>query len=482
MKGLLIEGKEIETENRVKVRSPSNPDNIIDEVSFADRETTKRAIDVALEGFHKISSIPLKDRAKIIKKASILIEERKEILSRLLSLESGKPLKDSRVEMLRAIQLFSIAAEEARFILEGKYHRVDSYEYPPGNEYRMVIETREPIGVVAAILPFNFPANSFAHKVAPNIMAGNSVIVKPSPYTPLTALELGKILYESGLPFESLSVLPGDVDVGDELVTNKKVSGITFTGSTNTGISIASKAVQSAKKLMIEMGGSDPIIVLDDANLDAAINVSIKARYEYAGQNCNAGKRILVHEKIYEKFVSQFIEKARKLIVGDPLEESSDLGPLISKEALEKMDNYVEDALNNGGIIKLGGNRLNLKGYFYSPTVISEANTNMKLSKEEVFGPIAPIFKFSDDNEALEIANSSPFGLQASIFTNDLKRGLRLAKELKVGGVMINDSPRLRWDALPFGGVKLSGIGAREGVRSTIEGLTEIKLISINIS
>ena len=482
MKGLLIEGKEIETENRVKVRSPSNPDNIIDEVSFADRETTKRAIDVALEGFHKISSIPLKDRAKIIKKASILIEERKEILSRLLSLESGKPLKDSRVEMLRAIQLFSIAAEEARFILEGKYHRVDSYEYPPGNEYRMVIETREPIGVVAAILPFNFPANSFAHKVAPNIMAGNSVIVKPSPYTPLTALELGKILYESGLPFESLSVLPGDVDVGDELVTNKKVSGITFTGSTNTGISIASKAVQSAKKLMIEMGGSDPIIVLDDANLDAAINVSIKARYEYAGQNCNAGKRILVHKKIYEKFVSQFIEKARKLIVGDPLEESSDLGPLISKEALEKMDNYVEDALNNGGIIKLGGNRLNLKGYFYSPTVISEANTNMKLSKEEVFGPIAPIFKFSDDNEALEIANSSPFGLQASIFTNDLKRGLRLAKELKVGGVMINDSPRLRWDALPFGGVKLSGIGAREGVRSTIEGLTEIKLISINIS
>ncbi|MGC8573168.1 MAG: aldehyde dehydrogenase family protein [Caldisphaera sp.] len=482
MKGLLIEGKEIETENRVKVRSPSNPDNIIDEVSFADREMTKRAIDVALEGFHKISSIPLKDRAKIIKKASILIEERKEILSRLLSLESGKPLKDSRVEMLRAIQLFSIAAEEARFILEGKYHRVDSYEYPPGNEYRMVIETREPIGVVAAILPFNFPANSFAHKVAPNIMAGNSVIVKPSPYTPLTALELGKILYESGLPFESLSVLPGDVDVGDELVTNKKVSGITFTGSTNTGINIASKAVQSAKKLMIEMGGSDPIIVLDDANLDAAINVSIKARYEYAGQNCNAGKRILVHEKIYEKFVSQFIEKARKLIVGDPLEESSDLGPLISKEALEKMDNYVEDALNNGGKIKLGGNRLNLKGYFYSPTVISEAKTNMKLSKEEVFGPIAPIFKFSDDNEALEIANSSPFGLQASIFTNDLKRGLRLAKELKVGGVMINDSPRLRWDALPFGGVKLSGIGAREGVRSTIEGLTEIKLISINIS
>ncbi|MFP3241902.1 aldehyde dehydrogenase family protein [Caldisphaera sp.] len=482
MKGLLIEGKEIETENKVKIRSPSNPDYIIDEVNFADKELTKKAIDIALVGFYKLTNISLKERAKIIKKASTIMEERKENLSKLLSLESGKPLKDSRVEMLRAIQLFNIAAEEARLILEGKYHRVDAYEYPPGNESRVVIETREPIGVVAAILPFNFPANSFAHKVAPNIMAGNSVIVKPSPYTPLTALELGKILYESGLPYESLSVLPGDIDVGDELVTNKKVSGITFTGSTNTGINIASKAVQSAKKLMIEMGGSDPIIVLDDANLDAAINVSVRARYEYAGQNCNAGKRILVHEKIYEKFVNQFVDRAKKLVVGDPLDDSSDLGPLISKEALERMDYYVNDAINNGGKIDLGGNKLNLKGYFYSPTVISEANTNMKLSKEEVFGPIAPIFEFSDDNEALEIANSSPFGLQASIFTNDLKRGLRLAKGLKAGGVMINDSPRLRWDALPFGGVKLSGIGAREGVRSTIEGMTEIKLISINIS
>jgi len=349
MKGLLIEGKEIETENKVKIRSPSNPDYIIDEVNFADKELTKKAIDIALVGFYKLSNISLKERAKIIKKASNIMEERKENLSKLLSLESGKPLKDSRVEMLRAIQLFNIAAEEARLILEGKYHRVDAYEYPPGNESRVVIETREPIGVVAAILPFNFPANSFAHKVAPNIMAGNSVIVKPSPYTPLTALELGKILYESGLPYESLSVLPGDIDVGDELVTNKKVSGITFTGSTNTGINIASKAVQSAKKLMIEMGGSDPIIVLDDANLDAAINVSVRARYEYAGQNCNAGKRILVHEKIYEKFVNQFVDRAKKLVVGDPLDDSSDLGPLISKEALERMDYYVNDAINNGG-------------------------------------------------------------------------------------------------------------------------------------
>lgn len=384
--------------------------------------------------------------------------------------------------MIRAIQLFNITAEEARIVLEGKYHRIDSYEYPPGNENRMLLEIREPIGVVGAILPFNFPANSFAHKVAPNIIVGNAVIVKPSPFTPLTALELGKILYEAGLPKDALSVLPGDADVGDEIVTNPKISGITFTGSTNTGIIIASKAVQTAKKLMIEMGGSDPIIVLDDANIDYAVNIAIRARYEYAGQNCNAGKRILVHESIYDKFLNEFINKARNLNVGDPLEEKTDLGPVISIDALNKMDYFVNDALNKGGKLRLGGFKLNMKGYYYSPTIITDVGKDMYLFKEEVFGPIAPIYSFHNEEEAIEVANSSPFGLQAAIFSNDIKRAIKIAKELKVGGVMINDSPRLRWDALPFGGVKFSGIGGREGVRSTIETMSEIKLISINLS
>lgn len=391
-------------------------------------------------------------------------------------------MKDSRVELIRAIQLFNITAEEARIVLEGKYHRIDSYEYPPGNENRMLLEIREPIGVVGAILPFNFPANSFAHKVAPNIIVGNAVIVKPSPFTPLTALELGKILYEAGLPKDALSVLPGDADVGDEIVTNPKISGITFTGSTNTGIIIASKAVQTAKKLMIEMGGSDPIIVLDDANIDYAVNIAIRARYEYAGQNCNAGKRILVHESIYDKFLNEFINKARNLNVGDPLEEKTDLGPVISIDALNKMDYFVNDALNKGGKLRLGGFKLNMKGYYYSPTIITDVGKDMYLFKEEVFGPIAPIYSFHNEEEAIEVANSSPFGLQAAIFSNDIKRAIKIAKELKVGGVMINDSPRLRWDALPFGGVKFSGIGGREGVRSTIETMSEIKLISINLS
>ncbi len=483
LRGVLLSGVELETNKKVKIRSPSNPDNVIDEVCFADRELTRKAIDSAIDGFNNLSKLSLREREKIIKRAASLIEERKESLAMLLSLESGKPLKDSRVELIRAIQLFNIAAEEARIALEGKYYRIDAYEYPPGNENRILLETREPIGIVGAILPFNFPANSFAHKVAPNIMIGNSVIVKPSPFTPLTALELGKILYEAGLPKDALSILPGDADVGDELVVNSKISGITFTGSTNTGIIIASKAVQTAKKLMIEMGGSDPIIVLEDADIENAVNIAVRARYEYAGQNCNAGKRILVHESIYDKFINEFINKTKKLNVGDPLEDTTDLGPVISEDALNKMNDYVNDALNKGGKLRLGGFKLDIKkGYYYSPTIITDVNKDMKIFKEEVFGPIAPIYKFRNDNEAIDVANSSPFGLQAAIFTNNIKRAIKISKELKVGGVMINDSPRLRWDALPFGGVKLSGIGGREGVRSTIETMSEIKLISINLT
>ncbi|MGC8566637.1 MAG: aldehyde dehydrogenase family protein [Caldisphaera sp.] len=481
MKGILLAGNEIDTGIYKEIRSPGNFNLLIDKVSFANKDTVKEAISCGVKGFERLSSMPLKDRAKIIYSASELIEKQKEDLSKLLSLESGKPIKDSRIEVMRSIYLFRASAEEARFVLEGKIHRVDAYDYPPGNENRLVLEKKEPIGIIAAILPFNFPANSFAHKVAPNIMAGNSVIVKPSPYTPLTAIEMGKILYKAGLPKEALSVLPGNSEVGDQLINNDNISGITFTGSTTTGITIAAKAIRKAKKLMLEMGGSDPIIVLDDADIDNAINISVRARFEYAGQNCNAGKRIIVHERIYEKFVNSFVKKTILLKTDDPLNESTDLGPIISNDALNKMEQFVLDAINKGGKLETGGKRINLPGYYFEPTVISKASIDSFIMKEEVFGPIAPIISFSNDEEAINIANSTNYGLQAAIFSKDIKRSLKIAEKLRVGGVMINDSPRLRWDSLPFGGVKLSGIGGREGIRSTIETMTETKIISINL-
>lgn len=483
MRALIIGGEYIDTGVYQNVIAPGSGE-IIDRVSIAsERDIVRRAIDAAYEAFNSFSREPLINRMKILRRAADMMEASREELAKLLAQESGKPVRDARVEISRAISLFRIAAEEARFVLEGKVHRVDAYEYPPGNENRIVMEVREPIGVVGAILPFNFPANSFAHKVAPNIVAGNSVVVKPASATPLSALELASILYRAGLPKGVLSVIPGSASiVGDEIVTNRKIAGITFTGSTQTGLLIASKAVSTGKRVMMEMGGSDPIIVLEDADIAKAAQIAVRARFEYAGQNCNAGKRIIVHEKIKDRFTEAFLEGVRRLRVGDPLAEDTDMGPVISEESLHNLESMVRDAVEKGGKLLHGGERLRLKGFYLAPTVIYEPPVTARVLREEVFGPVAPIIGFSRDEEALEIANMTDYGLQAAIFTRDTARALRIARELRAGGVMINDSTRLRWDALPFGGVKLSGLGGREGVRSTIYNLTEAKIISINIA
>ncbi|MEM0439756.1 MAG: aldehyde dehydrogenase family protein [Sulfolobales archaeon] len=483
MRALIIGGEYLDTGVYHNVISPGSGE-VIDKVSIAnERDIVRRTIDTAYEAFNSFSREPLINRMKILRKAADIMEESKEELARLLALEAGKPIRDARVEVLRAISLFRIAAEEARFVLEGKVHRVDAYEYPPGNENRIVMEVREPIGVVGAILPFNFPINSFAHKVAPNIAAGNTVVVKPASATPISALELASILYKAGLPKGVVSVLPGPASiVGDEIVTNRKVAGITFTGSTYTGLAIASKAISTGKRVMMEMGGSDPIIVLEDADIARAAQIAVRARFEYAGQNCNSGKRIIVHEKIKDKFTEAFLEGVRRLKVGSPLAEDTDMGPVISEEALQNLEGVIKDAIDKGGKLLHGGERLRLKGFYLAPTVIYEPPPTANVLREEVFGPVAPIVGFSRDEEALEIANMTDYGLQAAIFTKDIPRALRIARELKAGGVMINDSTRLRWDALPFGGVKLSGLGGREGVRTTIYNLTEVKMISINIA
>jgi len=483
MRELIIGGERLNTGSYHDVVSPGSGD-VIERVSIAtDREVVRKAIDIAHDAFNKFSREPLINRIKILRRAADLMESSSEELAKILAVEAGKPIRDARVEVSRAISLFRIAAEEAKMVLEGRVHRVDAYEYPPGNENRVVMEVREPIGVVGAILPFNFPANSFAHKVAPNIAVGNTVVVKPASATPLSALELASIMYRAGLPKGVLSVIPGPASVvGDEIVSNRKIQGITFTGSTVTGLAIASKAVSTGKRVMMEMGGSDPIIVLEDADVLRAAQIAARARYEYAGQNCNAGKRIIVHDKVRDKFVDAFLESVRRIRVGDPLSEDTDMGPVISEDSLKNLEGVIREAVERGGKLLHGGERMRLRGFYLTPTVIYEPPPSSRVMMEEVFGPVAPIASFSKDEEALEIANMTDYGLQAAIFTKDVARALRMARELRVGGVMINDSTRLRWDALPFGGAKLSGLGGREGVRSTIINLTEVKILSINIA
>ena len=445
------------------------------------RDEVRGEIEEAYKGFEIISKMPLYKRTAILRKVSEILEREQERLANLLALEAGKPIKDARVEVMRASRLFRQAAEEASIVLEGKNYRVDAYEYPPGNENRIVISTREPIGVVSAILPFNFPINSFAHKVAPAIAVGNSVVVKPSISTPLSALEMKRILIEAGLPDSAVRVVTGySNEIGDELVTHPLVSLITLTGSTQTGLQVASKAVSQGKRIIMELGGSDPIIVLEDADLERAVSIAVRARFEYAGQNCNAGKRIIVREEIFDKFVKAFKEKVKVLKVGDPLEESTDVGPVINSESVEKLNKVIEDAKEKGGNVEVL-NKGPETGYFFPLTVVTNPSLDSLVMKSEVFGPVAPIVTVKSDEEAIKVANSTEYGLQSAIFTRDLNRGLKIARELRFGATIINDSTRLRWDSLPFGGFKKSGIG-REGVRDTMLEMTESKLIAITLT
>ncbi|AOL15486.1 aldehyde dehydrogenase [Sulfolobus sp. A20] len=466
------------TEN-IEIRSPSNL-KVIGTVKRMSKDEVRGEIEEAYKGFEEISKMPLYKRTNILRKVSEIIEREQERLARLLATEAGKPIKDSRVEVLRASRLFRQAAEEASIVLEGKNYRVDAYEYPPGNENRIVISTREPIGVVTAILPFNFPINSFAHKVAPAIAVGNSVVVKPSINTPLSAIEMKKILVEAGLPDSAVRIVTGySNEIGDEIITHPLVGLITLTGSTQTGLSIASKAVALGKRIIMELGGSDPIIVLEDANIDRASSIAVRARFEYAGQNCNAGKRIIVRQEIADKFAKAFYEKVKSLRVGDPLDETTDVGPVINRESVEKLNSVLEDAKIKGGKVEIL-NKGSDSGYFFPLSVITNANLDMLALKTEVFGPIAPIVSVKNDEEAISIANSTEYGLQSAIFSNDLNRALKISRQLKFGAVIINDSTRLRWDSLPFGGFKKTGIG-REGVRETMIEMTENKLIAITL-
>jgi succinyl-CoA reductase len=482
MRPLLLGAEPLLSDKGIPVINPATG-KAIDTVAAADEALVEQAAERAREAHAKLAAQPLRERAKVLLRAAELLQERSEEIARLLALEAGKPIRDARVEVLRAASVFRLAAEEARFVLEGKVHRVDAYDYPPGNEQRLVMEVREPLGVIAAVLPFNFPANSFAHKVAPNLAAGNAVLVKPASATPLTALEMGRLLYEAGLVPGSLSVLPGSgAVVGEALVRSRHVDGITFTGSTQVGLRLASEAAARGKRLMMELGGSDPIVVLEDADLERAVKVALRARFEYAGQNCNAGKRILVQASIFERFASAYAEGARALRLGDPLDEGCEMGPVISAEALQRLEEYLAEAVARGAKLLTGGTRALEQGFYYAPTVLAHVPPEAKAMREEVFGPLAPLSSFESEAEAVEVANATHYGLQAAIFTRDLGRALRLARQLRAGGVMINDSTRLRWDALPFGGVKLSGLGGREGVRSTIYGMTEPKIISLNLA
>jgi succinyl-CoA reductase len=453
----------------------------VGEAPIASAEEARAAVDAAAEVEERWASVPGHERGRILRTVATRLREDREGMARLIATEVGKPIVDARVETDRAAGVFDLAAEEIRH-LGGESYPADAFERPAGNEHRFLFSVRDPIGVVVAIGPFNFPLNLLTHKIAPALAAGNPVVAKPTSAAPFTALRLVAHLAAAGVPPGAVNVVigPGGT-VGDALVEHPRTRLVTFTGSTAVGKAIAGKAGAHAKRVILEMGGLDPFVVLDDAPLDAAVEAAARGVFSYSGQVCTASKRFLVAEGIADRFARGLADRARALRVGPALDEATEVGPLIDAAAVDRMQTLVGDARARSAELLAGGARPpgRSEGNFFAPTVLDRVSEDARVVREEPFGPIAPVVRFHDLDDAVRIANATPYGLQAAVYTRDIAHGFRIAKRIRAGGVHLNDPTNLRWDALPFGGVKESGIG-REGLRYAMEEMTEVKLISVN--
>jgi succinyl-CoA reductase len=453
----------------------------IGEAPVASSDDARAAVDAAAAVEDSWGATPGHVRAKILRTVAGRLRDDRETMARLIASEVGKPIVDSRVEVDRAVGVYELAAEEVRQ-LTGESFPADAYERPPGNEQRFLFTIRDPIGVVVAIGPFNFPLNLLSHKIAPALAAGNPVVAKPTSAAPFTALRLAEHLVAAGVPRGVLNVVVGPGrTVGDTLVEHPRTRLVTFTGSTEVGKGIAEKAGRTAKRVILEMGGMDPFIVLDDAPMETAVLAAARGAFGYSGQVCTASKRFLVQDSIAERFARALAERAQGLRVGPALDESTEVGPLIDAASVARMEVLVADAREHSAKVLTGGSRPEGPGSFYRPTVMDEVPEEARVAREEPFGPIAPVLRFHDLDDAVRIANATPYGLQSAVYTRDLVRGFALAKRVRAGGVHLNDPTTLRWDALPFGGVKESGLG-REGLRYAMQEMTEVKLISVNFA
>ncbi len=465
-----------------EVRDPSTG-RAFGRVALAGRAEAEAAMEAARSREESWAGVPGHERARILRALADRIESDAEGIARLIAREVGKPIADARVEVGRAQSVYRIAAEEIRH-LTGESFPADAYAYPPGNEHRFLFTVRDPIGVVVAISPFNFPLNLLSHKVAPALAAGNPVVVKPASSACLTALRLAHLAEAAGVPPGVLNVVPGaGGTVGSTLVEHPATRLVTFTGSTGVGKSIAERAGRHAKRVILEMGGMDPLVVLDDASLDDAAGAAVRGAFAYSGQVCTASKRILVAESVADRFAERFATLVRSLRVGPALDETTQVGPVVTPETLDRMDRLVLDARGRSATVLAGGERAPElgSGWFFRPTVLDHVPDTAQVAQDEPFGPIAPILRFRDLDDAVRIANSTSFGLQAAVYTRDLGRAFRFIRRVRAGGVHVNDPTTLRWDALPFGGVRESGLG-REGLRYAMREMTEVKLVSLNFT
>jgi acyl-CoA reductase-like NAD-dependent aldehyde dehydrogenase len=467
---LLAAGEWSETGEWGEVKSPYDG-SPVGRVALGDAALVDRAVRAAREAFES-ADFPQHERAAALDRAAELVAERVDDLALTISAEAGKPIKTARVEAQRCVDTLTFAGVEARKLTGGTV----PMEASASGAGKLGVMLRVPYGVVGAISPFNFPLNLVAHKLGPAIAAGNSIVLKPAGQTPISALKLAAILVEAGLPEGWLSVIPGPGgEVGNAIVEHELTSALTFTGSAKVGWDIRSRVPH--KKVNLELGSNAPLIVNDDGDWETAADKAQIHAFSHAGQSCISIQRILVHEAVADAFTARLVANVEKLKVGNPYDDETDVGPLISAADRDRVKEWIDEAVGAGAELLAGGELVD-EGRCLAPTLLGSPPKAAKVWCEEIFGPVATVDTFSDFSEALELANDSKFGLQAGVFTRDIGRGLEAARTLEFGGVLINEVPTFRADQQPYGGVKDSG-NTREGPSFAVLELTEERFVTL---
>lgn len=468
---MLLGGKWVKRDQVISVYDPGDQ-TLFATVPSASKEDMLEAIRLAEEGAKIAAKMPVHERISILNRTADYVEQYKAVFADTIASEGSKTIIEAESEVRRCIQTLRISAEEARRI-NGE---TIPFDQMPGSENRVGYFYRFPIGIVAAITPFNDPLNLVAHKMGPAIASGNAIIVKPASVTPVSALLLAEAFQSAGLPEKVLSVITGSgSQVGDALVSHPSVRMVSFTGGLETGEAIAKKA--GLKKLSMELGSNSPAIVLKDADLEAAVDSTVSGAFYAVGQNCLGVQRIFVEYDIYDKFLEKFVEKTKQVKMGNKKDVETTMGPLITEKEAIRVEKLVEAAVKAGAKVETGGQR---DKAYYQPTVLTNVSEEDTIAKEEIFGPVVMLFPVENLTEAIEKANAVNYGLQAGIFTKDIAQAFNAIQTLEVGGIMVNDSSDYRIDGMPFGGVKGSGLG-REGVKFSIQEMTDPKVVQFKL-
>ena len=467
-----INGEWVEANSKDTI-SVNNPASLkeIGTVPKCGKEETTIAIDAANTAWPQWKSTSARERSNILRKWFDLIISYKEELAQIMTIEQGKPINESRGEIVYGASFIEWFAEEAK--------RVYGDTIPDPLTDRRIVVLKQPVGVVASITPWNFPNAMITRKCAPALAVGCPVVIKPASQTPYSALALAALAEEAGFPKGTLNVITGKAsEIGDELATNPIVRKLSFTGSTEIGKVLMAKCAGTVKKVSMELGGHAPFIVFDDANIDDAVAGAMQSKFRNTGQTCVCANRVYVQEKVYDEFCKKFVEAVSKMKVGDGLEEDVTSGPLIDENSLNKVEEHVQDAVQMGAKVAIGGSKHSLGMNFYQPTILTDVTPQAKITFEETFGPVAPVYKFKDENEVIELANNSPYGLASYFYSRDIGRVWRVAEALEYGMVGVNTGLTSKAEA-PFGGIKESGLG-REGSKYGIDDFIEIKYVNMS--